>query len=298
MTRRLWTLTLSLCSLIVLAGLLIIASCSSSAKVVNKAKQTQKLTARLIELARTVQAAPAGTTQLSGDCPTAPGTLTFTNFSGQGASGGTVSGTISFHDYCSVDQTTSNKTTINGDVPFAISKVTSGGTVSISRVTANAPLLTIVKKSPAGQSLESTSLGIAGFSYTPGNPATSTNPTVIAFTELSVQSTAGAQSRSLMLRDVSVQQAPTTGGGSTISASGRLYRGESGYTDFSTPTPLSFNSSNAPATGGQVVFTGANNTNATLTVTSAAPVAMSVSVNGTPLSSQLSCSSVTLPTLP
>lgn len=221
--------------------------------------------------------------QSTGDCG---GTLTYPELSG---SSGTQSGTFKFDNYCTTSS--SNRMTINGELSFEAS----GGSGGLTGLKANAPGLTVTVADSGGTTLETASLGFAGFEYS----AAGTTST-IKLSTLVATATKGGVTKGIKIENLSFTTVDTASGGNQVTGSVRFYLSDSGYTDISidSTNPVVLDSSDQPVAGGKVHIAGANNTSATLTLTGSSPATFSTEVNGAPSTATLTCSAdTTLPTL-
>lgn len=234
-------------------------------------------------LARTLAATTPqpGDLLLSGTCG---GDIRYKSYS---KTGGDISAAITFNNYCGKDSSSNDQVIVAGDLAF-------GSFSTTKKITANAPLLTITTKDSGGVTLTTTSLGFADIAL---SLAVTSGAANITIGELRASTTRGTTTRSVKLTNTAVSMASVPGGGSSVSGSGRLYRAESGYTDFKTAAgnPIVFNSL-SKVQSGVIELAGANNSSAVLTIVPGSPVIMTVVVNGQPLGTQLSCQDVS-PTL-
>ncbi len=221
----------------------------------------------------------------NGDCG---GSLTYPTYS---HASGTTTMSVKWDNYCTVDSTTGNKTTYNGTLSAVDAGTPTPSGPVTNKLTANIPSLTIVEKTASGTIISDGTIAISNFSYTPATGAGSTLsdlPGTISFTSFESKDTKGGKYYKFENMTVNSSKSGTD---TQLSISGRVYRGEAGYSDLTTDTPILMDSSNT-IKAGKVTFTGASGHKATYTTVpgSTSGQHFTVAVDDTPVSGvQLDC---------
>lgn len=196
--------------------------------------------------------------QMTGDCG---GTVTFPTWS---HASGTTSIAVNFANYCTRDSITGETTTINGSLSAVDNGTPTNSGPVTSSITANIPALTVVEKNSAGTIIAQDSISLTGFKYVPATGASaSLSDLPGTFTLTSVAVNDDKNKKSIKMDNVSVTTT-VSGANTQVAMTGRFYSGKSGYTDVATSN-LVFDA-NQVATSGNVTFTGAGGSKATLTV--------------------------------
>ncbi len=221
----------------------------------------------------------------TGDCG---GTLSYPTYSHLS---GTTTVSVKLDNYCTIDSSSGNRTTMNGTVNAVDAGTpTATGPVTTS-LTANIPLLTVVEKTAAGATVSSDTIAMSGFKYVPTAGATAdiaNIPGTMTLTTLEVKNVEGATTTEYKVNNVSVTTTKV-GTNSQVSFTGTICRGTSGCSAVKTDTPL-VTDSNQNFQSGAISFTGAGGSKATLTTVAGTGQTFNVSVNGTPLTgTQLKC---------
>lgn len=209
-------------------------------------------------------------------------------------SSGTTTIAVKFDNYCTKDSS-NNSTTINGTLSAVDAGTPTNSGPVTNKFTANIPLLTVVEKNSAGTVTASESISLTGFEYVPQTGVTPSLTTLAGTFKMgSLEVKDDKNSKSYKVENVNV----TTGAAGSdmqVTVSARIFRGTSGYSDITTNVPLVVDSSQKLKSG-EITFTGAGNSKATLTAvpgSSGEAAAFTVKVNDTPLSgAKLSCGSL------
>ena len=221
------------------------------------------------------------------------GTLSYPTYS---HASGTTTVSVKLDNYCTVDSSSGNRTTMNGTVNAVDAGTpTATGPVTTS-LTANIPLLTVVEKTAAGAAVSSDTIAMSGFKYVPTAGATTdidNLPGTMTLTTVEVKSVEGATTKEFKANNVSVTTTKV-GTNSQVAFTGTICRGTSGCSAVKTDTPL-VTDSNQNFQSGAISFTGTGGSKATLTVVPGFGQTFNVSFNGTPLTgTQLQCDGIGL----
>lgn len=219
-----------------------------------------------------------------GDCG---GRMTYPTYS---HSNGVTTGTFQFDNYCSTDSDTGEKETLNGIVSFVNTGTPSASGPITQKIEASSQGgVTAQVKTAAGATVSNQRYSFTNYLYqagVPGGSPTSANPN-----RLSVQDATLADlvsGKSYRQANYSVTDYINTSGGDVVSVSGRSYRSNGDYFDMATTTPIT-TASNGNTVGGQLTFTGANNSVAVLTLVPGSTLQGTMTVNGTLVTSVPVC---------
>ncbi len=205
-------------------------------------------------------------------------------------SNGTTTGTYAFQNYCSIDDDTGERTTLNGEITFTnVGTPSSSGPIT-SKIEASSPSgVTEVTKSASGAQISSRKIAFEDYVYTPGVPGgepTSSKPDKLTAKSFSI--TDQVTSKTYRQTDYQMTYFTTASGGEQMTVSGRGYRSNGEYFNVSTTTPVT-SDSNGNFTGGKITFTGGNNTTAVLTVVPGSTLQGTMTVNGQPVTNVPVC---------
>ncbi|MEI8354853.1 MAG: hypothetical protein WCG31_01945 [Deltaproteobacteria bacterium] len=222
---------------------------------------------------------------------TCGGTLTFPTYS---HSSGTTTISIKWDNYC-ITNTRGNQVTYNGTLN-AVDAGTPGAFGPVTtKLSANIPRLSIVEKTPPVPGpvvvVSNKTIALSGFVYvpTPGEIATTSPlylPGTTTITSFEAKDYKG--DKQYKLGNMNIVTTMLIGGDIQITMTGRVYEGSTGYTVMTTVTPLLMDDSQNFISG-EMLFTGSASTYATCTALNEPGQDFTVSVNGTPLSGQMSC---------
>ena len=249
---------------------------------------------RMLELGRGASLRASGNRQSLFD-PTKPddqfgdcgGRITFPSYN---HSSGTTTGTVTFDDYCTVDSETGERSIADGNISFVDNGTPSASGPISNSVEANSPNgVTLITQTAGGTQLTAQKLVFTDFLYdvgVPGGSPTASNPDRITLDESRLSDL--VTGKTYRQTAFSFTAFDTPSGGTQATFSGRGYRSNGDYYDVSTTTPLTANSS-GDLTGGQVTFTGANGSNAVMTLVPGSTPQATMTVNGTPVTNVPSC---------
>ncbi|HSW27955.1 MAG TPA: hypothetical protein VLH75_00560 [Longimicrobiales bacterium] len=205
-------------------------------------------------------------------------------------SNGTTTGTYAFQSYCSIDDDTGERVTLNGEMTFTNTGTPSSSGPITTKIEASSPAgITEVTKSPSGAQVSSRKIAFEDYAYTPGVPdgePTSSKPDKLTAKSFSV--TDQVTGKTYRQTDYSMTYFTTASGGEQMSVSGRGYRSNGESFEVSTSSPVTSNA-NGDFTGGAITFKGGNNTSAVLTVVPGSTLQGTMTVNGQPVTSVPVC---------
>lgn len=205
-------------------------------------------------------------------------------------SNGTTTGTYAFQSYCTIDDETGERTTLNGEMSFTNSGTPSANGPITNKIEASSPSgVTEVTKSASGASVSSRKITFENYTYTPGVPGgdpTSSKPDKLVAKSFSI--TDQVTNKTYRQTDYQMTYFVTSSGGEQMSMSGRGYRSNGEYFDVTTTTPVTSNS-NGDFTGGAITFKGGNNSTAVLTVVPGGTLQGTMTVNGQPVTNVPVC---------
>jgi hypothetical protein len=219
-----------------------------------------------------------------GDCG---GRITFPSYS---HSSGTTTGTMEFENFCSINEDTGEHNIADGTMSF-VDHGTPGafGPVTNSLEADSPSGLTLTATTSTGTQLSAEKFSFSDFLYdvgVPGGDPTPSNPDRVTLDDATLTNL--ETSKSYRQTNYSVTAYGTAVGGSVISVSGRSYRSNGSYFDVSTTSALNLNAA-GDFTGGQLTFSGANSTNAVLTIVPGSTFQGTLTVNGTPVTNVPAC---------
>lgn len=219
----------------------------------------------------------------SGSCG---GTLSYPTWN---HSSGTTTISIKWNNYCTIDSTSGNHETVNGTMTAVDVGTPSPSGPVTTKLTANIPSLTVVETTAGGTVVASESVALSGFQYTPQAGTTPTLANPLGTTVLTSFEMADVKNnKSYKIQNLNLTTS-ASGTDTQMTMSVRVFRSTSGYSDVTTPVPLVVDA-NGNLKAGKVTFTGANGSNASLTVVPGTGQRFTVDVNGTPLAgTQLNC---------
>ncbi len=197
---------------------------------------------------------------------------------------GTTTATYEYQNYCFIDSETGNETTLNGSLAFKETGTPGDYGPIISKLEADSPGgVTETTRSSGGQVLSSRMIGFEDYEQTmgvPGGAPTSSNPDRIKATEFSFDNqTSGKGYR---YTKFSSSNSNTASGGEQTTVSGRGFRSNGEYYDFSTTSPIT-SDFYGDYTGGTITFTGADNSTAVLSVVPGSVPQGTLTLNGEPV---------------
>jgi len=220
-----------------------------------------------------------------GDCG---GRITFPTYN---HSNGTTSGTVRFEDYCSFNDDTGERDIADGDVSFVDNGTPSAEGPITTLFEANSPggLTTTSQNSTGTTTLSQGRITFEDFLYDPGVPGgdpTSSNPDQITLGD--ARATDLDTDKSYRQSNYNVTFYNTAQGGTVATMSGRSYRSNGDYFDWSSSSAITMDAS-GNFTGGALTFNGANGTNAIVTLVPGSTFQATMTVNGTPVTNVPAC---------
>lgn len=219
-----------------------------------------------------------------GDCG---GRLTYPVYN---HSNGTTTGTYAFENYCTIDDETGERTTLNGSMSFTNAGTPTNSGPITNKIEASSPAgITEITRSASGQTLSSKRISFEDYVYTPGIPGsepTSSKPDKLTAKSVTVSNQ--VTGKSYVHTDYTMSYFVTSSGGEQMTVTGRGYRSNGEYYDVKTTTPVTADS-DGDFTGGKISFTGANGSEAVLTVVPGSTLQGTMTVNGQPVTNVPVC---------
>ncbi|MHB1192042.1 MAG: hypothetical protein ACYC6F_03270 [Longimicrobiales bacterium] len=205
-------------------------------------------------------------------------------------SNGTTTGTYAFQSYCSIDDDTGQRTTLNGEMTFTNTGTPSASGPITTKIEASSPAgVTEVTKSASGAQVSSRKIAFEEYVYTPGIPdeqPTSSKPDKLTAKSFSV--TDQVTGKTYRQTNYQMTYFTTSSGGEQMSVSGTGYRSNGESFEVSTSSPVT-SDSDGDFTGGAITFKGGNNTSAVLTVVPGSTLQGTMTVNGQAVTSVPVC---------
>lgn len=203
---------------------------------------------------------------------------------------GTTSGTYEYQDYCTQDDEAGTRTVLDGRITFKDTGTPGPSGPITSKVEAGSPYgVTETTRTISGQLLGSRLVKFEDYEQTvgvPGGDPTSGSPDRMKAKEFSF--TNQASGKTYRQTDYTLTSFVTPSGGEQMTLSGRGYRSNGEYFNVSTTSPLTASSS-GDFTGGQITFSGAENSVAVLSVVPGSVPQGTLTVNGQPVTNVPVC---------
>lgn len=223
-----------------------------------------------------------------GNCPGHGGRYGYTSYSHVS---GVTTATLAFSDYCTVDSDTGNEEVLSGSMSFVNTATPTDAGPVATRFTADTggSGINALVRTTSGSTVSSETLAFTGLAYTvgvPGGDPTEANPDRMVVTE--VKQTNAVSGKVRRQTGFTMTSFDTASGGSQMSYSGRGYRSNGEYFDFSSSTPI-VTDSTGKYTGGAITFTGSGGSTAVVTLVPGATLQATLTVNGTLDSSLPAC---------
>lgn len=223
-----------------------------------------------------------------GNCVGHGGRYGYTSYS---HASGVTTATLAFSDYCTVDSATGNEEVLNGSLSFVNTATPTDAGPVATRFTADTggSGINALVRTTGGSTVSSETLAFSGLAYTvgvPGGNPTATNPDRMVIAE--VKQTNAVSGKVRRQTGFTMTSFDTSSGGSQMSYSGRGYRSNGEYFDFSSSTPI-VTDSTGKYTGGAITFTGSGGSTAVVTLVPGATLQATLTVNGTLDSSLPAC---------
>jgi len=223
-----------------------------------------------------------------GNCPGHGGRYGYTSYS---HTNGVTTATLAFSDYCTVDSDTGNEEVLSGSLSFVNTATPTDAGPVATRFTADTGSsgINALVRTSGGSTVSSETLAFSGLDYTvgvPGGNPTAANPDRMVVNE--VKQTNAVSGKVRRQTGFTMTSFDTASGGSQMSYSGRGYRSNGEYFDFSTTTPI-VTDSTSRYTGGAITFTGSGGSTAVVTLVPGATLQATLTVNGTLDSSLPAC---------
>ncbi len=219
-----------------------------------------------------------------GDCG---GRVTFPTYN---HSNGTTSGTVSFENFCSLNESTGNRNTVSGTATFVDRGTPSAqGPITTAFEASSPGGLTVIEQSSSGATLSSERLSFTDFNYVigvPGGTPTASSPDRVTLEDASVIDL--DENETYRLSNFSASGYNTTSGGQVQTFSGRSHLPSGGFVDFSTTSPITLDAE-GNVLSGQITFSGAGGTTAVITLVPGSIVQATLTVNGTPVTNVPAC---------
>jgi hypothetical protein len=204
---------------------------------------------------------------------------------------GVTTATLAFESYCMTDSASGDKVTVNGGVAFVnTATVTAGGPITTRLEAHTSTALSVATRDANGTALDSATMAFDGFEMVfgvPGGDPTPANPNVLRLREMTM--TNGANGKTYRETNWEMRQVNNAATGtSEFTLGGRGYRSNGQYFDIFTDEPLVQNDS-GDLLGGKLRFAGSNGSNAVATVVPGPILQVTMTINGTPLTSVPVC---------
>ena len=215
-----------------------------------------------------------------GNCPGHGGRYGYTSYS---HASGVTTATLAFSDYCTVDSTTGNEEVLSGSLSFVNTATPTDSGPIPTKFTADTggSGINALVRTTSGGTVSSETLAFSGLAYTvgvPGGNPTAASPDRMVVNEVKQTNVVSGKVR--RQTGFTMTSFDTASGGSQMSYSGRGYRSNGEYFDFSTTTPI-VTDSTGKYTGGAITFTGSGGSTAVVTVVPGATLQATLMVNGT-----------------
>ncbi|MBK6713680.1 MAG: hypothetical protein IPG57_00885 [Burkholderiales bacterium] len=201
------------------------------------------------------------------------------------SSGGTTSsGALVFTNYCELNTDTGAQEVVSGSVTLSVTRSTVNGVNVTSRIAAESPdgLRTQVRAASGGAVLSDESVSFSGLAYqvgVPGGSPTSASPD--RFTVQEMLRSNNLTGKTYRQANWSISSYDTPSGGSSLAMSGRGHRSNGESFEIATPTRIETDSTGA-YTAGALTFSGANGSQAVVTLVPGVTMQATLTVNGTP----------------
>jgi len=203
---------------------------------------------------------------------------------------GVTTGTYAFENYCSLDDDTGDRSTANGQVTFVwTATTTSSGPITNKVEASSSAGVTFVTQTSTGSTISSQKYLFTNYLYTagvPGGTPTSSNPDRLQLDELKV--TDQITNKTYRQTNYVMTTYETTSGGDVVSITGRGYRSNGEFFEILTDSPLTTDFEGNTISGA-FRFTGANGTNAVMTLVPGSILQATMTVNGTVVTGLPAC---------
>ncbi len=219
-----------------------------------------------------------------GDCG---GRVTFPSYN---HSNGTTTGTVSFQNFCTINESTGNRNTVNGTASFVDAGTPSASGPITTSLEATSPSgFTVIEQTTTGTTLSTERLTFTDFRYVPGVPGgspTASNPDRVTLEDASV--TDVDEGKTYRQSNFSASGYNTPSGGQVQTFSGRTHLPNGDYVNVSTTSPITLDA-NGNVLSGQITFSGAGGTTAIVTLVPGSIVQATLTVNGIPVTNVPAC---------
>lgn len=203
---------------------------------------------------------------------------------------GVTTATLSFENYCQDDSDTGERETVNGAVSFVNTATPGADGPVTTQVTADTTQpVTITVRSASGDTLSAQSISFTGFRMAVGVPdgtPTVDRPDVLSLAEMSVRNL--STGKTYRQSNYELRQYQTQADESVMTFSGRGHRSDGSSFDIATTDALVIDG-DGDWTSGTITTTGANGTRAVAAVVPGSEMQLSLTVNGTPVTSLPAC---------
>lgn len=198
--------------------------------------------------------------------------------------GDTSTGSLVFTNYCELNTDTGLQEVVDGSVTLSVTRVPVGSSKVTSRIGAESPngLRTQVRTVGGGEVKSDEMVSFTGLAYqvgVPGGSPTSESPD--RFTVQEMLRSNNRTGKTYRQENWSISSYDTPSGGSSVALSGRGYRSNGESFEIATPTRIETTSTGAYV-GGTLTFSGANNSQAVVTLVPGSTMQATLTVNGTP----------------
>lgn len=237
--------------------------------------------------ASTLVARQAASTKPADKLGPCGGRITYPDFS---HASGTTTATLAFENYCSNGTTAGVREIVNGRIAYVdIGTPTASGPVR-TKLTANSPAgLAVISRDAADKVLNSQLTTFTNFNSVvgvPGGAATQAHPDAVSIDEITIVDKVA--NKTYRQTGLNMSQFETATGSSQMTLSGRGYRSNGDYFDFSTQVPLVSDSSGNTVSG-TLAFTGSGGSVAVATFVPGKVNQATVSVNGVAVTGLPAC---------
>jgi hypothetical protein len=205
-------------------------------------------------------------------------------------SNGVTNATLAFENYCQRDSDTGETQVTNGGITFVNTATpTASGPITTQITASSSGALTTVKRTSAGATVSSETINFSGFKMdigVPGGTPTAAKPNVLALGDITVKN--DVTGKTYRQTNYAMSEYQTPAGNTEFVMTGRGFRSDGSYYDISTPVPVA-QGKDGNVVGGQMKFSGADNSNAVATLVPGATMQVTLTVNGTPVTSVPTC---------
>lgn len=203
---------------------------------------------------------------------------------------GVTTATLEFAEYCELDPDTGERQIVDGSIAFVNTATpTPSGPITTGLVADSPKGVSVRIIDGAGTVLSSQTASFTDFAMTvgvPGGEPTAAQPDTYRVRELAL--TNNADRKTYRQTNWVVSRYVTASGDEMATVTGRGYRSNGDYYDIATPTPLAMDA-DGNALGGAMSFTGANGSEAVMTLVPGPVLQATMTVNGEPIASLPAC---------